>query len=347
MPPSFGRQLAEQSKILIAFLAGAFLIVTLRLLSLPGIGSAVLASLAAIIVMILHGYARKDEASKQRVGDDTYYLGLLFTLVSLIYTLVLLFLVNPDGDIEQKTQSVVGNFGIALVSTVAGILGRIWLSSMNMGDEEAESAQAGDRDSAQSLEDVLALRRELRDATEAMRHFSRLTVSEAGQAQTFLKRVVESAVRQMQADAETSVKKSTDTWQSLASDVSRLNSAVEKSLRTFDAMGEQVAQSSQQARAQFAAHMKELDSEILKSKQLIASSRGTGQALESGTRSMQAFIGILEKAGKAINELEGTLAKVDTSVKSIAQSAARIEQQRGIFPSFFARSGRSESGGQP
>lgn len=60
--------------------------------------------------------------------DNCYYMGLLFTLVSLIYSLIALFLFNVGGyDVAERTNNLIGSFGIALFSTFAGILFRILL----------------------------------------------------------------------------------------------------------------------------------------------------------------------------------------------------------------------------
>lgn len=57
-----------------------------------------------------------------RAGDNLYYLGLLYTLVSLA---VSLFEFTPtDEDIETVTP-IITNFGIAIFSTIFGIAGRV------------------------------------------------------------------------------------------------------------------------------------------------------------------------------------------------------------------------------
>ncbi|MEC7291616.1 MAG: hypothetical protein VXW22_16160, partial [Pseudomonadota bacterium] len=55
-----------------------------------------------------------------RLGDNCYYLGFVFTLASLIATLI-------QVDAGSDITGLIGNFGIALVSTAAGIIGRLIL----------------------------------------------------------------------------------------------------------------------------------------------------------------------------------------------------------------------------
>ncbi len=70
--------------------------------------------------------ARRDSTDLHN-PDNLYYMGLLFTLTSLVYSLITLFLLNGDGDITERTYNLIGSFGIALVSTFFGILLRILL----------------------------------------------------------------------------------------------------------------------------------------------------------------------------------------------------------------------------
>lgn len=77
-------------------------------------------------------YYRKVRGAGIDIGmhgpDNCYYMGLLFTLVSLIYSLITLFLLNVGGDdVAERTHNLIGSFGIALFSTFAGILFRILL----------------------------------------------------------------------------------------------------------------------------------------------------------------------------------------------------------------------------
>lgn len=126
------------------FVIGAGAIVLCRLMTPtnPRLG-ALLAAAAAVVVVVLLGWyscrtrGRGEEIS--RSGDDLYYLGLLFTLVSLIHALIALFILN-DGttDLTERTYHLIGSFGIALFSTVAGILGRVILHSMQDTQQGAQ-----------------------------------------------------------------------------------------------------------------------------------------------------------------------------------------------------------------
>ena len=71
--------------------------------------------------------------SSERVGDNCYYLGFLFTLVSLSNALYSF----GDGD-EEAINYVISNFGIALGSTITGMLIRVMFNQMKIEPEQIE-----------------------------------------------------------------------------------------------------------------------------------------------------------------------------------------------------------------
>lgn len=74
---------------------------------------------------------------------------MLLTLVSLIYALVVLFILEDEADVQVRVNELIGSFGIALTSTVAGILGRILLQGVadGMPRDPPRGARRGGRPS--------------------------------------------------------------------------------------------------------------------------------------------------------------------------------------------------------
>ena len=72
--------------------------------------------------------------------ENLYYMGLLFTLASLVYSLVILFIFPNVNEQEERINNLVGSFGIALISTFVGILLRIVM----LQEQESMEASAGD-----------------------------------------------------------------------------------------------------------------------------------------------------------------------------------------------------------
>lgn len=209
----------KTTPLLGALLVGAGLIVLVRLV-LPGLGGAIGGALAAVIVVASLGvyYWRSRVKPYDRAGDDLYYLGLLLTLLSLIYALVLLFILADAGDAQARVNELIGYFGLALVSTMAGILGRILLQDASgdgidprhrgettrspgtsrrvrheQGTVRSVETHGGPEvpqqewheptlvaiDELPATASMLQLRRDLRAAADAFAHFTRVTLSHA------------------------------------------------------------------------------------------------------------------------------------------------------------------------
>ena len=81
---------------------------------------------AGVVLALAVYYLLNDEDAPEEEGDNVYYLGLLFTLISLMFTLVELFGADADAVRNaEKIRTLLENFGIALTSTVVGIAGRV------------------------------------------------------------------------------------------------------------------------------------------------------------------------------------------------------------------------------
>jgi hypothetical protein len=71
------------------------------------------------------------------IGDNIYYLGFLLTLVSLAYTLYKY--TSADAEIDE----IIKNFGIALSTTLIGVVGRVYFNQTHLesDDDEKESEE--------------------------------------------------------------------------------------------------------------------------------------------------------------------------------------------------------------
>lgn len=92
-------------------------------------------ALLAVAVMIGYGVIAYNMTSVRlrpdRLGDNFYYLGFIFTLSSLSAAL---FQLRDGTDIN----SLLGNFGIALITTIVGIAGRVLFLQMRGELDEIE-----------------------------------------------------------------------------------------------------------------------------------------------------------------------------------------------------------------
>ena len=84
------------------------------------------ASMIAIMAFYIYFiYNNENESiSKEQKADSCYYLGFILTLIAMINTLITLDVDN----IASIFNSVVRDFGLALVTTIVGLVARIiWL----------------------------------------------------------------------------------------------------------------------------------------------------------------------------------------------------------------------------
>lgn len=118
------------------FLFGSLGVVAIKEL---GLGPIIAIAFSALIMLgyILYCGTRKYEVRAEILGDNIYYMGFLFTLVSLAYTLYKF--TSTDNEIDQ----IIKNFGIALTTTLIGVVGRVYFNQTK--DETAhESASLTD-----------------------------------------------------------------------------------------------------------------------------------------------------------------------------------------------------------
>jgi methyl-accepting chemotaxis protein len=135
------------------FFLGAVLIVVLRVVGV---------SLYVVVIppiVLLIGYAvyvlgtQRMSVSLDRAGDNLYYLGLLFTLVSLSVSLVQVF---SAGESVPKVFDLLSSFGIALASTILGMFLRILVQQFRNEPVDVERAVRFDlQDAARLLRDQL------------------------------------------------------------------------------------------------------------------------------------------------------------------------------------------------
>ena len=156
---------------------------------------------AGVVLALMIYYLLNDEDAPEEEGDNVYYLGLLFTLISLMFTLVELF--GPDTDAvrnAEKIRVLLENFGIALTSTVVGIAGRVallnwqWAASSESSESAEDTAVPALPPPTATAQDLEGFNRHLlgriaRDLTQganALARFHRIVRSHATDSEDYL-----------------------------------------------------------------------------------------------------------------------------------------------------------------
>ena len=140
-----GRGLSLDAKaFLMAATAGIILMSGLKLVHAPQLLITLLVASVVVIYSVAVVRLGRLHLRLDQAGDNAYYLGLVFTLASMAWALwevgrqVTRATVTPSGSVVEV---VIGDFGLALASTLAGIICRIVLHQMRLdpADVEAES----------------------------------------------------------------------------------------------------------------------------------------------------------------------------------------------------------------
>lgn len=114
-------------------------------------GAFILAGMISLYGFMAKNYAREeyDEMARTKfreIGDNCYFIGFIFTLVVIVATLILdsdKLIGNPELELPGQPQQLLKTIGIALATSVAGMLMRFYISgdlstSKEALDEEIE-----------------------------------------------------------------------------------------------------------------------------------------------------------------------------------------------------------------
>ncbi len=167
----------------------------------------IIAIVISIVCMGVYLFIVWRDKPGQHESDNLYYMGLLFTLASLVYSLVILFIFNTaEEHASARVNNLVGSFGIALISTFLGILLRILLlQKSDRSGSLSEPGEQGPISHPDLAETAFRLRQELTQTLADMRVFrigfvqaNDETVQEAGKARAaMLQHVTEAAGEQV------------------------------------------------------------------------------------------------------------------------------------------------------
>jgi hypothetical protein len=100
-------------------------------------------TIALIALMLLYAVAvrfiPKLRVRMDQAGDNSYYLGLLFTLTSMAFALYDFGALADAGAPSSGVRQIIANFGIALGTTIAGIFLRVTLHQMRVDPADLEA----------------------------------------------------------------------------------------------------------------------------------------------------------------------------------------------------------------
>ncbi|MFY0659004.1 MAG: hypothetical protein JXR15_00825 [Shimia sp.] len=169
------REAGDRVAFVMAFFLGVFGGIALKVLGVHPLFTALYAAI------ILFGYAVATWANgrfhidPESIGDNCYYLGFLFTLASLSFTLYQLAS-SESGGSPVAIPEVISGFGVALSSTIVGVFLRVLMLQMRPDFVAKDRAVRSDLNSA-----LARFRKDMAGALSQLKSFSTESVQMAAE----------------------------------------------------------------------------------------------------------------------------------------------------------------------
>lgn len=191
-------------------------------------------AVASMLVYALYVAAtRRYLLRGDQAGDNLYYLGFLYTLVSLGYAL--LFFSGEEG----STQKIIANFGLALATTIVGLALRVFFNQMREDPVEIE------REARMELATAVSrLKAELDTSVIELNSFRRATAQSLSEGMTAVSdkanTVLEEHARSLSGFVEQALEKLEEGFSSLKESQKELDAASRKTVNAVEELARRV-----------------------------------------------------------------------------------------------------------
>lgn len=280
----------------IALLSGSGSIVSLKYLNYEQFIVTTVPVAILIAYVIIAYFTRSYRLREDRVGDNAYYLGFLYTLTSLAMSLW------QFGSRDADTRGIITNFGIALATTIAGVAARVILSQMRQDPVEIE------REARMALSDAVSrLKGQLDNSVVDLNSFRRST-------QQSLQEGMDEMAAKVNALLTEHAKKLEETTDSLAADLKKILGDFSGEAASLNkAVGKTVAAVGRLADRVDAVRSPE---DLLE------------QKIEPAT---QGIARIVETAERRVAAQAGQIDQLNATMSSMAETAKHLEQSMGAM----------------
>jgi hypothetical protein len=266
-------------------------------------------AIGAIILMLAYavvvGWSGTGRVRADQAGDNCYYLGLIYTLASLSYAIA-------TFDPNDTASTIVQGFGIALATTIFGLILRVFFSQ---GRPDLENVEEQAR--LELTDAATRLKTELREAARQMKDFTvglQQSLTETHQAATQsmeaftkasvdgLNSVVESANEVIRAEANDFAARSKRYEASFGKLLGRLEGYTE-SLDTISAAHDKLreaAELTQSAVASSNTHLADIAEAARQANTAVDSIRATSTTISQSAERLQTAVGELETGLRSV-----------------------------------------------
>jgi len=319
--------------------AGVAFIISAKVM---GAGS-VLVTTAPVLLMLAYAamivLARGLRLRSDQTGDNFYYMGFIFTLVSLGTSL---YQYSTGGGVDD----IIRNFGVAVASTIAGIILRIMFNQVRRDPIEFE--QASRLDLAEASRKV---RRELDGIQYEIAHFRRTNQQMAQEA--FHETTTQLAsLGKAAADAIETIKAAAVSGlEGTAGEISgnftspEMRKQLDRSSRSLDRINTKLEQASEKlanAADAFAERLSQTQTpdkivEVSMQPAIEALQKTISESFDQLSKSLNGIDNLASEVAKSTARYDATNADLARVNRSLQELQAAVLQQRSGFLSMFGR----------
>jgi hypothetical protein len=295
------------------------------LLKLGGFHQLVVTSFPLALMVLYAAIAlitKRFRLREDRVGDNIYYLGFLFTLTSLAYAL---YVYNPDG---SGASEIITNFGIAIFTTIFGLAGRVLFNQMRQDPVEYE------REARYSLAEAsMAMRSELANIATELSSFKRriVQITEEGvvDVSNTAKASMTSNVKEFSGAAGEVIEKIRAAFAAFTDHSSRLNEIASKNVDALQSLFdriEKIEASPETLAAKLDPAVKKFeelaDEALQQNKNQTKDLKRLRQTIESATTAAETLQNSLSMSDKTVAQKWDTLISASDSMQTTATEFA-------------------------
>ncbi len=316
--------------------AGMVFIIVAKLLGLPS----VLVTTVPVLLMLGYAamivFARALRLRNDQTGDNFYYMGFIFTLVSLGVSLI-------QYSSGAGVDEIIRNFGIAVASTIAGIILRIVFNQIRRDPVEVETVTR-----LELADAAKRVRRELDSVILEITHFRRSNQQMVEEGYAESRHQIASVAKSAAEAVESIVKSATDglegtvrelTGQYTSPDVRRQLERSSKSLDRMNGKLEAAGEALASAVAMFAARLGETQTpdkvvEVQMQPVVDRLEAVILQAVERLSAQTQSLDRLADQVVSANRASQATRDELGRALRAIEESTVSAQQRGGFFGRF-------------
>ncbi len=266
-------------------------------------------------------FAPREHIRDDRAGDGLYYLGFLYTMTSLAYSLY------EFGGSDSDTGSIIVNFGVALSTTIVGMAARVMFHQMRENPVEIEREARIEIASyvsrlrtelLQAIEDFATLRRAaVQNTADTLQDVTKQTYERLSESATQHQQLAQEVLRDLRETADVLKQHSTLT-----------NRATKRTIDALDKLSERLAKSElplDLLKSQFTDLAKSF-SEVVKNEVEASDSQKRGLAtLEEVIRGLQVTTnGISVQVSAVLQSFEKERDAMQAAIQNVTSAAVAI-----------------------